>query len=100
MPGAKAGAGTSGGAAAGIQGPGLPNVRVNDPTRDRHQQDQTTRARPPSRSQAGMSRSATTTPSIRCWRRPRGPASAATPGPATAVGPSTTAAPSRTGPAM
>jgi hypothetical protein len=42
-PSPKAGAGTSGGAAV-VQGPGLPNVRVNDPARDRHQQDQTTQS--------------------------------------------------------
>jgi len=43
-PSAKAGVGTSTGAAATLQGPGLPNVRVNDPARDRHQQDQTTQS--------------------------------------------------------
>jgi hypothetical protein len=43
-PRAKAGVATSGGAAAAVQGPGLPNVRVNDPARDRHQQDQTTQS--------------------------------------------------------
>jgi len=43
-PSPKAGAGTSGGAAVSAQGPGLRNVRVNDPARDRHQQDQTTQS--------------------------------------------------------
>jgi hypothetical protein len=43
-PRPKAGAGTSGGAAARVQGPGLRSVRVNDPARDRHQQDQTTQS--------------------------------------------------------
>ena len=36
MPRAEAGAGTSGGAAAVVQGPGLPNVRVNEPPRSQN----------------------------------------------------------------
>jgi hypothetical protein len=35
---------TAEGPAARVAGPGLRNVRVNDPARDRHQQDQTTQS--------------------------------------------------------
>jgi hypothetical protein len=43
--GARAGAATTAeGPAAGVAGPGLRNVRVNDPARDRQQQDQTTQS--------------------------------------------------------
>ena len=42
---ARAGAATTAeGPAARVAGPGLRNVRVNDPARDRHQQDQTTQS--------------------------------------------------------
>jgi hypothetical protein len=43
-PGAKAAAGSAAGPAVPLAGPGLRNVRVNDPARDRHQQDQTTQS--------------------------------------------------------
>jgi hypothetical protein len=44
-PKASTGAATTAtGAAVAIAGRGLPNVRVNDPARDRHQQDQTTQS--------------------------------------------------------
>ena len=35
---------TAAGSAVGVAGPGLRNVRVNDPAADRHQQDQTTQS--------------------------------------------------------
>ena len=41
---AKAGAATAPGPAVRLAGPGLPNGRVNDPARDRRQQDQTTQS--------------------------------------------------------